>query len=581
MPEHDRGRSKRHFLRRHKLTIRRRTNADQTAPVDAAAKAAEFSAIVRDKIKELKISKVYNADQTVTATATIDPFLTFKPNTSKIADDVEVADGRPVKCTEQCNIDVQLLTAAGPVRLRRVACVVVDGDADEVLIDETLKSLGINVDQLLEQLAGKADPEEDEDDIEEEDLVGTTSENEILERLDLMLTDAIKEGFPPEFVQELREAVKTETDIWRTKLVAYPPAKLEPLRVVFMDGSVPYRTKPRQYSAAKTKFLSEYGKQLEKFELMFRNNQSRWACAAIPVRDKGPVEEYRCANDYRPMNKRTIPIAGAMPNLLVVLAKVKGAYFFATFDLFKGFWQLLLHPDCREFFSFITNDTVYTPTRVPQSATDSPIHFQNQMQEVFRDMLYENVLIWVDDMVLFAKTAEEFIAVLRKFFSRIHEYGLKLNAKKSCLYPRKIAWCGRIIDGEGVRHDPERVAALSSLPLPATAADLQKLLCTTNWLRESIVDFAQCAAPLQDKLKAASAGHNRKQRYAESLGLSWTLGDFLGCIARSTKLVFPSETATICVATDASDRGWSLIVSQVDTWDDSKSLTEQAHALVL
>jgi len=33
-------------------------------PDDAAAKASEFSVIVRDKMKELKISKVYNADQT-------------------------------------------------------------------------------------------------------------------------------------------------------------------------------------------------------------------------------------------------------------------------------------------------------------------------------------------------------------------------------------------------------------------------------------------------------------------------------------------------------------------------------------
>jgi hypothetical protein len=143
-----------------------------------------------------------------------------------------------------------------------------------------------------------------------------------------------------------------------------------------------------------------------------------------------------------------------MPNLLVVIAKVKSAVFFATFDLFKGFWQLMLHPDCQEFFSFITNDTVYTPTRVSQGATDSPIHFQNQMQEVFRDMLYDNLLIWVDDIVVFARTAEEFIAVLRKFFARLHEYGLKLNAKKSCLYAKEISWCGRIIDGEGVRHDP-------------------------------------------------------------------------------------------------------------------------------
>ncbi|GMF45514.1 unnamed protein product [Phytophthora fragariaefolia] len=264
------------------------------------------------------------------------------------------------------------VTCATPRRLY-----VMDGDTNEVFIgDETLKSLSINVDQLPEQLVGKADPEEDEDNIEEEVLVGTTSEDEIRELLDLLLANAINEGF--------------------------------------------------------------------------RMNLSR-SCVRL---------------DH--------PDSRSNTKLLVVIAMVNGAYYFATFDLFKGFWQLLLHPDCRESFSFITNDTVYTPTRVPQGATDSPIHFQSQMHEVFRDMLYENVIIWVDDIVVFAKPAEEFIAVLRKFFSRIHEYGLKLNAKKSCLYAREISWCGHIIDDDGLRHNPERVAALSSLLFPATVAGLQK-----------------------------------------------------------------------------------------------------------
>ncbi|KAE8969903.1 hypothetical protein PR003_g28562, partial [Phytophthora rubi] len=472
--------------------------------------------------------------------------------------------------------------------IRRVQCVVIDGEADEFLLgDQTLKSLGINVDQLLEQLAAKVDPEEDADDIAEDDIVGVTNPDDIVNCLDDMLKAAMENGFPAECAEQLDKLVRQEVNLWRTKLGADPPAKLEPLRVVLMEDAVPYRTKPRQYSAAKTKFLSEYGKQLEEFKLVFRNNQSRWACAAIPVPKKGLGEEFRCANDYRPVNKRSIAIAGAMPNLLVVIAKVKGAYYFATFDLFKGFWQLMLHPDCQEFFSFITNDTVYTPTRVPQGATDSPIHFQNQMQEVFRDMLYDNVLIWVDDIVVFARTVEEFLAVLKKFFERLRQYGLKLNAKKSCLFAREISWCGRLIDGTGVRHDPERVDALCSLPLPATAADLQRLLCAANWLRESIVDFARHAAPLQEKLEAAFAGRSRKKRYAEGVSLTWSAPEqeqfqvFLQCVARSTKLSFPSEDAVVCVTTDASDRGWSLIVSQVEHWDDGKGLTDQAHELIL
>ncbi|KAK1931481.1 hypothetical protein P3T76_013237 [Phytophthora citrophthora] len=105
--------------------------------------------------------------------------------------EVEVADGRVVHCNEQCEVDVQLLTAAGPVNLRRVQCLVIEGDADEFLLgDRTLKSLGINVDQLLEQLATKVGTDDDADDIPEDDIVGQTTSTEIMERLDVMIDDA-------------------------------------------------------------------------------------------------------------------------------------------------------------------------------------------------------------------------------------------------------------------------------------------------------------------------------------------------------------------------------------------------------
>ncbi|KAG6943923.1 hypothetical protein JG687_00018163 [Phytophthora cactorum] len=55
---------RKHFLRRHKLSIGRRTREGQTTPVDAREKLAEFSCQVLAKMKELRITKVYNADHT-------------------------------------------------------------------------------------------------------------------------------------------------------------------------------------------------------------------------------------------------------------------------------------------------------------------------------------------------------------------------------------------------------------------------------------------------------------------------------------------------------------------------------------
>ncbi|KAK1930425.1 Retrotransposon-derived protein PEG10 [Phytophthora citrophthora] len=126
--------------------------------------------------------------------------------------EVEVADGRVVHCNEQCEVDVQLLTAAGPVHLRRVQCLVIEGNADESLLgDRTLKSLGINVDQLLEQLVTKVGTDDDADDIPEDDIVGQTTSTEIMERLDVMIDNAVKARFPQELNRRLTPCKRDST----------------------------------------------------------------------------------------------------------------------------------------------------------------------------------------------------------------------------------------------------------------------------------------------------------------------------------------------------------------------------------
>ncbi|RLN96485.1 hypothetical protein BBJ28_00000638, partial [Nothophytophthora sp. Chile5] len=55
---------RKHFLRRHRLSIRRRTREGQTTPENAVQTAIEFSNAVRLKVKELGVTRLYNADQT-------------------------------------------------------------------------------------------------------------------------------------------------------------------------------------------------------------------------------------------------------------------------------------------------------------------------------------------------------------------------------------------------------------------------------------------------------------------------------------------------------------------------------------
>ncbi|KAI9909183.1 hypothetical protein PsorP6_015073 [Peronosclerospora sorghi] len=59
----------------------------------------------------------------------------------------------------------------GPVNLRDLQCLVLEGRRDVFLLgDPTLKSLGIDVDHLLEQLASNNEQFQEDDDVPEDDF---------------------------------------------------------------------------------------------------------------------------------------------------------------------------------------------------------------------------------------------------------------------------------------------------------------------------------------------------------------------------------------------------------------------------
>ncbi|OWZ07339.1 hypothetical protein PHMEG_00020277, partial [Phytophthora megakarya] len=326
-----------------------------------------------------------------------------------------VAGGATVTCYDSVIVDIVLQTAAGTVKLREVNCMIMEGNETEFLLgNDTLVSLGIDVNQQLEQLAGCALPE-DVDPFEMDERVDLDlSTSEVRDKLEDMVVAAGNNGFDPDYLSFLREVVLDHEDIFRIDLGADPPADIAPLRIQLVEGATPFRARSRRYAQAQRNFLRQYTKRLELMGFIRQNNQSHWACAAVPVAKPKSQDEFRMTIDYRPVNALTVPIAGAVQDIA------------DSAD------------ETQEFMSFVTTDTVWTPSRVPQGASDSATHFQNEMQLVFADMLYVHLLVWIDDILVYAKDASTFIAALRQFFGLVRAHRLKLSVSKSCLFQKEI-----------------------------------------------------------------------------------------------------------------------------------------------
>lgn len=73
---------------------------------------------------------------------------------------------------------------------------------------------------------------------------------------------------------------------------------------------------------------------------------------------------------------------------------------------------------------------LYVANRMPFGLQNAPSTFQRLMTCYFGDLNYINLLIYLDDIIVFSKTFEEHLERLQVVFSRLREHGLKLKRSK-------------------------------------------------------------------------------------------------------------------------------------------------------
>lgn len=91
---------------------------------------------------------------------------------------------------------------------------------------------------------------------------------------------------------------------------------------------------------------------------------------------------------------------------------------------------------------------------------------------MFDEVFNNGLMIWIDDLLGYDDSDEGLLALLKKVLSICATKGLKLTPKKCKFYLREALWCGRVVLGEGVRHDPARITALANISPPTTGQEL-------------------------------------------------------------------------------------------------------------
>lgn len=227
---------------------------------------------------------------------------------------------------------------------------------------------------------------------------------------------------------------------------------------------------------------------------IIRKSESPFASSIVVVKKKnGDVRLYV---DNRKLNMQTIKDAYALPNLEESFSALSGAQWFSVMDLKSGYYQIEMNESDKHKTTFVCPLGFWEWNRLPQGITNAPSTFQRLMEKCMGDINLREVLVFLDDIIVFSKTLEEHEMRLANVLNRLRENGLKLSPEKCRFFQTSVCYLGNIVSQNGIETDPQKIETLKTWPRPQTLKELRSFLGFSGYYRRFVKDYSKIVKPL-------------------------------------------------------------------------------------
>ena len=123
--------------------------------------------------------------------------------------------------------------------------------------------------------------------------------------------------------------------------------------------------------------------------------------------------------------------------------------------------------------------------------------FQRSMEQLFAGYPCDIV---VDDIIISGRDIKEHDENLKKVLDRAREINLKLNPSKCKFRLKQVGYVGHLFTDHGLQPDPEKITAITDMPVPEDVTALQRFLGMFNYLAKFVDNLSETTAPLRQLL---------------------------------------------------------------------------------
>ena len=278
-------------------------------------------------------------------------------------------------------------------------------------------------------------------------------------------------------------------------IIKFPCIPMKPVELIIDTNAIGNRAIYNKISKAYEKPVELYFENLEALGVIepMRGECKFLSRVEVVPKDKGA--DFRVVIDLRKANLAVKRHLYPMPNRDHLLAKLFGSKIFTKLDLKDAFHHVPIHENSRDVFGFMTTKGPRRFTRLPFGASIAPEVFQKVMDEVFEGC--DGVLVYLDDILIFAKDLKTLRKRQAKVLKRVVENNLTLNARKCEYEVKSVKFVGALISEDGIDPDGDKIKAIQKFERPKTIMQMRGFLGLVTYIAPHIEDLAIETEPLR------------------------------------------------------------------------------------
>lgn len=214
-------------------------------------------------------------------------------------------------------------------------------------------------------------------------------------------------------------------------------------------------------------------------------------------------DQLRCCADFKVhVNDKIKTDSYPIPNIETIFAKLKNAKVFAKIDLKSAYWQIELDEKAKELSIINTTKGLFKMNRLTMGMKNASSIFQRVMESILSDI--KGILIYQDDVAIFADNPESLSKRLTAVKTRLKEKNITINEDKSIEHCEYLTFLGFRISSRGIEPDDKLVKKIREIKAPMSCKEVEQFLGLVNYFGRLIPNYASKVQPL-NKLRNAKS----------------------------------------------------------------------------